>query len=110
VSSSLGVTGVNVFELVAAGLIAIGGLRSLVRWIGTDFDATSAGEQMTFLLHATARVGLWFAFAGFFLGYALVDEPRRFGWYVLVPIALAGVQLLTGVLLARSGGPEPPAE
>lgn len=90
------------FELVLAGLLALGGVRSLVRWLGTTFDVQGPGDRILFTLHAAARVGLWLAFAGFFAGYALIDEPQRFKWYLFVPIGLAGIQLLTGVFLARS--------
>ena len=97
----------KVVELVVAGILALAGIRSLVRWLGRDFDASSATEQVLYALHATSRVGGWLALAGFFAGYALVSDPMRFGWYILVPIALAGIQLLTGLLLSRS--PVPPA-
>ena len=44
---------------------------------------------------------MWFAFAAFAAGYALVDDPGRFTGFVMVPIVLAALQLLTGFLLAR---------
>jgi hypothetical protein len=50
-------------------------------------------------------VGLWFAFAGFFFGYALIDQVGPFvRWYLFVPLGLAGLQLMTGVFLGRSQG------
>jgi ABC-type multidrug transport system permease subunit len=68
-----------------------------------DFEAESLGDQALYLVHTAARVGLWFAFAGFFFGLALVDETARFvRWYLFVPIGLAGVQLMTAVFLGRS--------
>jgi hypothetical protein len=95
--------GVGVPELVIGGVLAALGIRSLVRWARTEFDAASLRDQVLFSMHVAARVGLWFAFAGFFLGLALVDEPGRFiRWYLFVPIGLAGVQLMTGVFLSRS--------
>jgi hypothetical protein len=93
---------VKVFELVVAGLLALVGVRSLIRWVRTSFDAQGPGERILFSLHAAARVGLWLAFAGFFAGYALIDEPQSMKWYLFVPIALAGVQLLTAAFLSRS--------
>lgn len=92
----------TVVELVAGGLLLVAGIRSLLRWLGTDFDASSGGELVLFTVHATTRVGMWFAFAGLFVGYAVVDEPQRFVWYSMVPIVLAGVQLLTAQRLARA--------
>jgi hypothetical protein len=94
-----------VVELVIAGLLALAGLRSASRWWGKRFEATSTGELILYALHISARVGIWFAFAGFFVGYVLVDDRSRFGWYVFVPIGLAGIQLLTGLALAREPSP-----
>lgn len=92
----------TVFELVVAGLLALGGIRSLVIWSGRAFESTALRDQVLFALHRTGRIGLWFALAGFFLGYALLEEPQDFRWYFLVPLALAALQLVTSVLLARS--------
>lgn len=94
----------RVAGLVIAGILSLLGVRSAVRWLRTDVEAGSLREQLLFAVHLTARVGLWFAFAGAFAGWALVEDPDRFGWYALVLLGLAGVQLLTAVLLSR----EPP--
>jgi hypothetical protein len=88
-------------EIVIGSLLALLGFRSLVKWLRTEFVAESWREQVLFALHVSARVGLWFGFAGFFFGLALVDDPGRFGWYLLVPIGLAGVQLVTAVVLGQ---------
>ena len=93
---------VGVIDLVLAGVFVLFGVRSLLTWLGREFDSGSGGGQILYALHATARIGLWFAFAGFFAGYALIDEPQNFKWYLFVPLGLAGLQLLTGVFLARS--------
>jgi hypothetical protein len=96
----------TVVELVLAVLFTAGGIRSLMRWFGSSFDATSTTEQVAYALHITARVGMWFGFAGFFVGYALVAEPQSMRWYVFVPLGLACLQLLTSVFLARSPSTE----
>jgi hypothetical protein len=96
--------GGHVFELVIAVLLALVGLWSLARWVRTEFVAGSVGERALYVLHVTARVGLWFGFAAFFLGLALVDEPAGFTWFLIVPLALAGLQLVTAVAL-RQGAP-----
>jgi hypothetical protein len=93
---------VHAFELVVAGLFGVGGLLSLRRWLVAEFHAASVWEQLVYALHTTARVGMWFAFAGFFVGYSLVPSPGDIRWYLLVPLGLAAVQLLTAVLLWRS--------
>ncbi|HEY3210310.1 MAG TPA: hypothetical protein VGL18_11060 [Actinomycetota bacterium] len=93
-------------ELVIGGIFVLLGIRSLLRWMRTGFEAPAVRDQVLFALHAAGRVGLWFAFAGFFFGYALIDQVGPFvRWYLFVPLGLAGLQLMTGVLLARSPSP-----
>jgi hypothetical protein len=105
------VGGVGVLELVVAALLALGGLRSLVVWMRRTFPAASFAEQALYSAHITARVGLWFAFAAFFVGLALLEEPQGSRWFIVVALALAGVQFLTALALGRSpdrpdrGGP-----
>jgi hypothetical protein len=89
-------------EFVLASALTLLGLRSLRRWMRTRFEAESMGEHLLYALHVTARVGIWFALAGFFVGYALVDDPQQLGWFALVVIGLAGVQLLSAFYLSRS--------
>jgi len=92
-------------ELVIGGILLLLGIRSLVRWMRTEFEAPSVRDQVLFATHSAARVGLWFAFAGFFFGYAVVDQVGPFiGWYLFVPLGLAGIQLMTGIFLARAPG------
>ena len=88
-------------ELVVAGALAAAGVFSLVRWLRTDFEPASARERVLYAVHLTSRIGMWFAFAAFAAGYALVDDPGRFTGFVMVPIVLAALRLLTGFLLAR---------
>ena len=90
---------VAVPELVVGSALALIGIRSLARWLRVEFVADSWREQVLYSLHVSTRVGLWFAFAGFFFGLALVDQPRRFTWYLLVPLGMAGLQLVTAVAL-----------
>src|SRR5437588_6023568 len=101
---SNGVSPARVFEFVVAALLLLGAIRSLVTWFRTDFDAVSAGERVLFAVQASARVGTWLAFAAVFLGYAVVSEPQGLWWFAIVPLALAGVQLLTGAQLSRPRG------
>lgn len=88
-------------EFVIAGLFALMGLRSLRKWMRLEFPATSTTEQIVYALNVTSRVGMWFALAGFFVGFALVDDPQSFGWYVFVVLGLASVQLLSTFYLGR---------
>jgi hypothetical protein len=92
---------VTVVELVLAGVLFALGVRSAMRWLRVDFDTRSAWERVLFALNLTARIGVWFAFGGYLLGWALVEDPDRFGVYALIPLSLAGLQLITSVLLSR---------
>jgi hypothetical protein len=94
-------------EFVVAAALTLLGLRSLRRWMRVRFEAGSVGEHLLYALHVTARVGVWFALAGFFVGYAVVDDPQKLGWFALVVIGLAGVQLLSAFYLSRSPGSTP---
>jgi hypothetical protein len=87
--------------MVIGVLLLLFGLRSLVKWMRTEFAEESGRDRILYAAHVAARVGLWFGFAAFFFGLALVDEPSGFTWFLLVPLALAGVQLITGVALGQ---------
>jgi hypothetical protein len=101
---------VKVAEIVAGCLLTAAGVFSLWKWLRQPYVPRSPGEHALYVLHLTARIGVWFAFAALFFGYAVVDDTEAFRWFILVPIALAGVQLLTAVALARSpdDGPSTP--
>jgi hypothetical protein len=100
---------VRALELAVAALFVLGGLRSLWIWARRPFEGTDVADHVLYALYLTARVGLWFAFAGFFLIYASVDargvpaldelEPYR--WYLVVPLGLAALQLLAGWFLGH---------
>jgi hypothetical protein len=98
----------NVVELIVAGALALGGLRSLWIWSRRRFEGAHVADHMLYALYVTGRVGLWFAFAGLFLIYSLTSvdgkptsDLARFRWYFMVPIGLAVVQLLAGFALGR---------
>jgi hypothetical protein len=100
---------VRVVELAIAGLLAFAGLRSLWKWSRRGFEGVDVVDHLLYALYLTGRAGLWFSLAGWFLIYASVDtrgrpaldelEPYR--WYLIVPLVLAGVQLLAGWFLGR---------
>jgi hypothetical protein len=106
---------VRVFEIAAAALLGLLGVRSCVYWIRRPLASRSVKHQVLYSLWVTGRVGLWFAVAGVFVisasihreGRAFTDEFHRYRWYFYVPLALAVVQLVAALLLSRSRSEEP---
>lgn len=106
----------RVVELVLAGLFLLLGVRSAWKWTRRPFEGTDVTDHALYALYVTGRAGLWFALAGYFLiaasiavrGRAAMDELGRYRWYFVVPLALAGLQLIAGWFLGRrspaSGG------
>jgi hypothetical protein len=93
---------------VVAAVFVAGGVRSLWVWSRHRLEGTDVVDHLLYALHLTGRIGLWFAFAGFFVLFSVtsidgkptneIDELR---WYLIVPIALAAMQLLAGYALGR---------
>ncbi len=106
------------FELAVALVFVGGGLRSLWVWSRRPFQGTDVVDHVLYALYLTGRIGLWFAFAGFFLIYASIDvqgraaldELDQYRWYLIVPLALAVLQLGAGWFLGRRGPPDEPAD
>lgn len=104
----------RVVEIVLAAMLALVGIRSLVKWSGRRFEAVDATDHALYALYVTGRVGLWFAFAGFFAIYASIEAPGRAGldeleqyrWYLIVPLVLTVFQLVGGWFLGRRTPPE----
>jgi hypothetical protein len=92
----------TVGAVVLAVLLALLGVRSIVKSSRVRFEADSVRDQLLYSLHVTARTSVWFALAGAFVGFAVLDEPERFQWYVFVPLGLAALQVLAAVALWRS--------
>jgi hypothetical protein len=105
---------VRVVEIALAILLALVGVRSLVKWSGRRFEAADVTDHALYALYVTGRAGLWFALAGFFAIYATVETPGRPGldeleqyrWYLIVPLVLASFQLVGGWFLGRRSPPE----
>lgn len=104
----------NVVEAILAVGLLSGGVRSLWRWSRRGFVGRDLTDHVLYAVYVTGRVGLWFAFAGFFLiaatieatGVAAAEELATYRWYVLVPLVLATLQLVAGVFLGRRPGAE----
>ena len=89
-------------EIAFGAVLALAGLRSLWKWSRTNLDSAAPFEHLLYALYVTGRVGLWFAFAAVFIGYAVIDDVERYRWFVLLPIFLSAMQLVGGVLLGRA--------
>jgi hypothetical protein len=100
---------VSVLELVIAGLCGVAGVRSLVLALRRPFEPVDVRDRLLYALYLTARTGWWVTLGFFFLAYALVEEPQDLRWFLLVPIALAGLQLLSGLGLAHGEDRRPGA-
>jgi hypothetical protein len=106
---------VKLVEIALAVLLVLGGLRSLWYWSRRPFEGVDVVDHLLFALFVTGRVGLWFAFAGFFVIYASVDTPgipgldelQPFRWYLLVPLFLGALQLVAGWFLGHREPGEP---
>jgi hypothetical protein len=105
---------VRIVELSIAVIFVIAGLRSLWKWSRLRFESTDVTDHALYATFVTGRVGLWFAFAGFFLIYAsvdvrgkpAVDELQQYRWYLIVPLVLAAMQFAGGWFLGRRQPPE----
>ena len=105
----------RVFEITAAAILGLLGIRSLVYWIRRPLFSRSVKEQVLYSAWVTGRVGLWFAVAGVFAisasiqvqGRPFLAEFHRYRWYFYVPLMMAVVQLVAALLLSRSRDGEP---
>jgi hypothetical protein len=98
---------VSVLEIGLAVLCSLGGVRSLWVWSRRPFESRDPVDHLLYAAFVTARVGLWFSVAGWFVLYGYLTETggslARFRWYLAVPLVLGGVQLLAGYFLGRRG-------
>lgn len=99
------------FELSVVAVFTALGLRSTWYWIRRPFESREVVDHILYAMYVTGRAGLWFSVAGAFAiflsvhtkGRAFADDANGFRWYVLVPVSLAGLQLVGGTLLGRRG-------
>ncbi len=107
-------------ELVAAGLFAFLGVRSIVHWLRHPIDdLVGRRDLVLYALFVMARAGVWFGLMGLFLlfasvdtrGRAFTDDAAELNWYVIVLLVPIALQFVTGYLLGRSrGGPQLPRD
>ena len=101
----------RIFEIVAASVLGLMGVRSLVVWFRRPLQSGSFSDHVLYTVWVLCRAGLWFAVAGIFLissqidveGRAFLDEWEQYRWYILVPLGLAAVGTIAGFALGRTG-------
>jgi hypothetical protein len=91
-----------IVELVLAGLFLLFGLVSGFNSLRDVEPVEEVRIRFLIALHDTAKAGFWLSLGGYFLGLALIGDPRAFRWFVLMPIVMAGLRLATAAFLARS--------
>ena len=91
-----------ILELVLAALFLLFGLVSGINSLRDARPVEEGSVRFLVAVHNAAKAGFWFALGGFFLGFALIEEPMGFRWFAMAPIAMAALRLATGALLSRS--------
>jgi hypothetical protein len=91
-----------ILELVLAALFGLFGLVSGINSLQDAQPIDDARVRLLVAVHDAAKAGFWLALGAFFLGFALIEEPQGFRWFVLVPVLMAGLRFATAALLSRS--------
>ncbi len=96
----------RVLAAVGAGALFLIGVGSAARSFGHARPEDPPRVRLLILLHDAARAGFWFGLALLFLGYALLERPKDATWVLVLPLAFAGIRLLTARALVRSLPPD----
>jgi hypothetical protein len=91
-----------ILELVLAGLFVLFGLVSGINSLQDAQPIEDGRVRFLVAVHDAAKAGFWLSLGGFFVGFALIDEPQAFRWFFLVPVLMAALRLATAALLSRS--------
>jgi hypothetical protein len=89
-------------EVGIAAVLLMVGVGSAVRSLRETTAGGSAVDRLLVAIHDAAKAGFWLSAAAVFAGYAFLEEPQRIQVFVLVPVAMAGLRLVTAYLLSRS--------
>jgi hypothetical protein len=90
------------FEYILAGLLFLFGVVSATRSLTEPVTDDQASIRLLIAIHQAAKALFWFSLAGFFLAYRLTEGAPEVKWLVLVPVAMAGLRLLTASRLSRA--------
>ena len=61
----------------------------------------SGADRLLVAVHDASRAGFWLALSAAFVGFNLVENAFEFRWFVMVPIGMAALRLLSSVGLSR---------
>lgn len=96
----------TVLEWVLAGLAFVLGVRAVLTPVRfADEGPPSGRDRFLIALYEAARAGFWFALAGLFAGFAILEHDTGFTVLAVVPVILAGVRMFAAVQLSRTTRP-----
>lgn len=88
-------------EIVAGSILMMVGLWTAWSSVREAQPEGSGRDRVLMAVHETARAGWWLSLGGLFLAYGLVEDWAQVQWFVLVPIVMAGLRLLSATFLSR---------
>ena len=92
----------TLLELLAATVLILVGFWVAYYSLKEPMEVRSARERFLVAVHEAARAGFWLALGAWFLGLALIEEPQRWRWFILVPIGMAALRLAARTFLGMS--------
>ncbi len=92
----------EVFELVLGVVFVLLGLAAGASSLREPVPMETGSGRFLVALHDASKAGFWLTLGGFFLMFALLDEPQSFHWFALVPLGMAALRLATAYLLSRT--------
>lgn len=105
--------GMPTLAYLLAALMLLGAARSGYYWLSRGLPEQSGTEFLWWALFVTSRVGLWLCAGTVCVIAALAPAPgKSFAgelsanrWFILVPLVLAILQILSAFFLSRVKGP-----
>jgi len=95
------VTFIQIVGLAIGGVLVVVGLVSGIRSAAAPVEAGSGRDRFLVALHDAARAGFWLGLGTAFFGLSVLEPARDYRWLVMLPIGMAALRLVAGMLLAR---------
>lgn len=100
-------SGAEIAEAVAGGVLGIGGIVSAVRTMARVKPGDPPKVRTLIALHALAKAGFWIGLGAIFFAYAFrASLPGSPQVLFPIPLVMAGVRLLTAHALIRALPPD----